>query len=120
MFSEMLRLYKVANGGTEMVRNAEFVISIDCDTVVPELQRRAEIGDTGNGGVFFSFFFGFLQLVTVVRLLMRGVRCGFGFAGCRCIRELCTRGAWGSRTWNVSFLCPRPHPSLLTVLGFKV
>ena len=61
MFSEMLRLYKVANGGTEMVRNAEFVISIDCDTVVPELQGRAEIGDTGNGGVFFSFFLVFFS-----------------------------------------------------------
>jgi len=55
MFQEMLRVYKAANGGTEMIRNAEFVISIDCDTVLPELQGRAEFGDTGNGGVsFFS------------------------------------------------------------------
>jgi hypothetical protein len=59
MFSEMLRLYKKANGGTEMLRNAEFVISIDCDTIAPELQARAEFGDTGNGGVFFSLFFFF-------------------------------------------------------------
>jgi len=115
----MLRLYKVANGGTEMVRNAEFVISIDCDTVVPELQARAEFGDTGNGGVFFSFLC-FVQWVTGVRLLMWVVRRGSGFAVCRCIRELCARGTWGSSTWNVSFLCPRLHPSRLTRVGFKV
>jgi len=84
----MLRLYKVANGGTEMVRNAEFVISIDCDTVVPELRARAEFGDTGNGGVFF------LQLVMGIRLLMGGVRCGPGFAVCRRIGELCACGTY--------------------------
>ena len=56
MFQDMLRLYKVANGGAEMMRNAEFVISIDCDTILPELQGRAEFGDTGNGGVCFFFF----------------------------------------------------------------
>ena len=61
----MLRLYKVANGGTEMERYEEFVISVDCDTILPELQGRAEFGDTGNGGVFLFLFLRLMRCTDV-------------------------------------------------------
>jgi len=51
--TNMLTQFKKANGRI-MMPNEEFVISIDCDSVVPQtgpkLQKRASFGDSGFAG----------------------------------------------------------------------